>query len=222
MVDVRWAGIALAIVGALLAGDVRAEEAAPDASPRPQFGEEIVVKGKRPPRLDTLEPREVREVAAGDLGESLDAAGGVSKVRKAGIANDIVLRGMKKDDLNVLIDGAKVHGACPSRMDPPAFHLDYAEVDRVEVKRGPFDVRNQGGLGGAIEVRTRRAPPAFGAELHVEGGSFGSSQTSGVIALSAPDAIILRKVLRPPLIATFFGVVAGGILIVGWLFNAVL
>lgn len=43
-----------------------------------------------------------------------------------------------------------------------------------------------------------------------------------VIGLSAPEAIILRKVLRPPLIATFFGVVAGGILIVGWLFNAVL
>ncbi|GEJ57140.1 permease [Anaeromyxobacter diazotrophicus] len=43
-----------------------------------------------------------------------------------------------------------------------------------------------------------------------------------VIGLSAPEAIILRKVLRPPLIATFFGVVAGGILLVGWLFNAVL
>jgi uncharacterized membrane protein YraQ (UPF0718 family) len=43
-----------------------------------------------------------------------------------------------------------------------------------------------------------------------------------VIGLSAPEAIILRKVLRPPLIATFFGVVAAGILAVGWLFNAVL
>lgn len=40
-----------------------------------------------------------------------------------------------------------------------------------------------------------------------------------VIALSLPEAIILRKVLKPPLIATFFGVVGGGILIVGYLFN---
>jgi uncharacterized membrane protein YraQ (UPF0718 family) len=42
-----------------------------------------------------------------------------------------------------------------------------------------------------------------------------------VIALSLPEMIILRKVLRPRLIATFVGVVATGILIVGYLFNIV-
>ncbi len=40
-----------------------------------------------------------------------------------------------------------------------------------------------------------------------------------VIGLSLPEAIILRQVLRPRLIATFFGIVATGILIVGYLFN---
>jgi len=43
-----------------------------------------------------------------------------------------------------------------------------------------------------------------------------------VIALSLPEIIILRKVLRPPLIAVFVGVVGTGILIVGYLFNAIL
>ena len=43
-----------------------------------------------------------------------------------------------------------------------------------------------------------------------------------VIALSAPEMIILRKVLKVRLIATFVGVVATGILIVGFVFNAVL
>jgi len=43
-----------------------------------------------------------------------------------------------------------------------------------------------------------------------------------VIALSLPEAIILRKVLKPRLIATFFGVVASGIMLVGYLFNAIL
>ena len=43
-----------------------------------------------------------------------------------------------------------------------------------------------------------------------------------VIALSLPEMIILRKVLKPRLIATFVAVVAGGILIVGYVFNAVL
>lgn len=43
-----------------------------------------------------------------------------------------------------------------------------------------------------------------------------------VIALSLPEMIILRKVLRPRLIGTFIGVVAAGILLVGYVFNLVL
>ena len=43
-----------------------------------------------------------------------------------------------------------------------------------------------------------------------------------VIGLSLPETIILRKVLRLPLIATFVGVVAVGILVVGYIFNIVL
>lgn len=43
-----------------------------------------------------------------------------------------------------------------------------------------------------------------------------------VIALSLPEMIILRKVLKLRLIATFITVVASGILLVGYIFNAVL
>ena len=43
-----------------------------------------------------------------------------------------------------------------------------------------------------------------------------------VIALSLPEAIILRKVLKPRLVAVFFGVVAMGIMMVGYLFNAIM
>jgi uncharacterized membrane protein YraQ (UPF0718 family) len=43
-----------------------------------------------------------------------------------------------------------------------------------------------------------------------------------VIALSLPEMVILRKVLKVRLIATFIAVVAVGILLVGYVFNAVL
>ena len=43
-----------------------------------------------------------------------------------------------------------------------------------------------------------------------------------VIALSFPEMLILRKVLKLPLILTFVGVVASGILMVGFLFNSIL
>ena len=43
-----------------------------------------------------------------------------------------------------------------------------------------------------------------------------------VIGLSLPETIILRKVLKVKLIAIFIGIVASGILIVGYLFNILL
>lgn len=42
------------------------------------------------------------------------------------------------------------------------------------------------------------------------------------VALSVPEAIILRKVLKPRLIAVFFGINAVGIIAIGYLFNAIL
>jgi uncharacterized membrane protein YraQ (UPF0718 family) len=43
-----------------------------------------------------------------------------------------------------------------------------------------------------------------------------------VIALSLPEILILRKVLKMRLIVTFVGVVGLGILIVGYLFNMII
>ena len=43
-----------------------------------------------------------------------------------------------------------------------------------------------------------------------------------VIALSLPEMVILRKVLKPTLIGVFIAVVGSGILLVGYLFNLVI
>ena len=43
-----------------------------------------------------------------------------------------------------------------------------------------------------------------------------------VIGLSLPEAIILRKVLKPRLLGLFFGIVAGGIVLIGFVFNHLL
>ena len=43
-----------------------------------------------------------------------------------------------------------------------------------------------------------------------------------VVGLSLPEAIILRKVLKPKLIAVYFGINAVGIVAIGYLFNLVL
>jgi uncharacterized membrane protein YraQ (UPF0718 family) len=59
--------------------------------------------------------------------------------------------------------------------------------------------------------------------LLAKGASLGTvlAFMMSVIALSLPEMVILRKVLKPRLIATFIGVVAAGIVLVGYIFNAV-
>jgi uncharacterized membrane protein YraQ (UPF0718 family) len=54
-----------------------------------------------------------------------------------------------------------------------------------------------------------------------KGASLGTSLAfmMAVIGLSLPEMIILKKVLKYPLILTFIGIVAAGIIIVGYLFN---
>jgi uncharacterized membrane protein YraQ (UPF0718 family) len=59
--------------------------------------------------------------------------------------------------------------------------------------------------------------------LLAKGASLGTvlAFMMSVIALSLPEMVILRKVLKPKLIAVFIGVVATGIILVGYVFNAV-
>lgn len=56
-----------------------------------------------------------------------------------------------------------------------------------------------------------------------KGASLGTSLAfmMSVIGLSLPETIILRKVLKLPLILTFVGVVSAGIITVGFLFNII-
>jgi len=60
--------------------------------------------------------------------------------------------------------------------------------------------------------------------LTQKGVSIGTSLAfmMAVVGLSLPEAIILRKVLKPKLIAVYFSVNAVGIMMIGYLFNAIL
>jgi iron complex outermembrane recepter protein len=133
--------------------------------------ETVSVVGEAP--RGTLEASELRETPAVDIGEALGAKAGLWRLRKGGIANEVVLRGLQSRDINVLIDGQRVYGACPNHMDPASFHVDFAEVDRVEVGKGPFDVKNQGALGGTVNVVTRKPEAGWHATPSVAAGSFG-------------------------------------------------
>jgi len=107
-----------------------------------------------------------------DLGEILsEFYPEVWYMRKAGTANDLYIRGFAKDNINVLIDGSKIYGACPNRMDPPSFHVSTPQIESITIKEGPFDVENAGSLGAVVNVKTKDPKEGIGGEI---GGTYGS------------------------------------------------
>jgi iron complex outermembrane receptor protein len=151
----------------------------------------IEVRAVTPLNTAEVDMSGLRETPARDLGEALSALDGVSKIRKAGIANDVVIRGLQQNNINMLIDGARIYGACPSHMDPPAQHVDFAEVDRVEVTKGAFDVTNQGSLGAVVNIVTKSPGLGFQVRPALSLGSFGYFNPSLTASYGNPRLRVL-------------------------------
>ncbi|MDX4058222.1 TonB-dependent receptor [Aliarcobacter skirrowii] len=122
------------------------------------------------------------ELKSADLAEALmKNSANISIVRRNGIANDIILRGQKKDNINILIDGAKIYGACPNRMDPPTSHIVTNNIKNVKIIEGPYDVENFGTLSGLVKVETKDPKEGFHGELNLNAGSFNYKKASATI-----------------------------------------
>jgi uncharacterized membrane protein YraQ (UPF0718 family) len=107
--------------------------------------------------------------------------------------------------------GALIHGWVPTE-----FFTTYAGADNpfgvlVAVALGVPLYSNAAGIMPLVEVLYAKGMP-IGTVL---------AFMMSVVALSLPEMILLRRVLKPQLLAAFVGVVATGIVAVGYLFNAV-
>ena len=136
------------------------------------YRQSIEVATAAPPNRSTLDLSGLRESPAKDLGEALSELDGVWKIRKAGIDNDLVVRGFQQNNIDVLVDGSRTYAACPNHMDPPAGHVDFGEVDHVDVNKGAFDVTNAGSLGATVNIVTKRPDMGMHVKPSFSVGSF--------------------------------------------------
>jgi uncharacterized membrane protein YraQ (UPF0718 family) len=77
-------------------------------------------------------------------------------------------------------------------------------------------------IGIPLYSKAAGIEPVFSLLLE-KGASMGTALAfmMSVIGLSLPEMVILRKVLKLPLILAFIGAVGAGILLVGYLFNTI-
>lgn len=126
--------------------------------------------------LDNVSENEVKNA---DLAQTLHSnVPSINMIRRSGIANDITLRGQKRDNITVMVDDSKVCGACPNRMDPPTSHIVTTNIESISVSEGPFDVENFGSLSGSVKVKTREPKNDFHGEIGLNVGSFGYTKGS--------------------------------------------
>lgn len=146
-------------------------------------------------------------------GKVIDPSLGMSWDDRLEMARDEVASILKKVWPYVLVGigvGAAIHGWAPED-----WFADHAS--------GAWGVPIAVGLGVPLYSNAAGVMPLIEA-LHAKGMPMGTllAFMMSVVALSLPELILLKRVLKPQLIATYVGVVATGILATGFLFNAVI
>jgi iron complex outermembrane receptor protein len=147
---------------------VHEEPAGDPGSESPEKGvvvrEEIRVVGDWPATAEsrTYSRDDLVPVPLGDGADLLRGVSGVTMGRMGGHGLEPRIRGQGASDLNVLLDGAFVHGGCPNRMDPPSSFATADGYDEITVVKGVQTMRyGSGGTGGTLLFE--RSAPALPA-----------------------------------------------------------
>lgn len=108
----------------------------------------------------TVDKQTVLETGNTETGSALRQIPGVDAARMGGHGVDLNIRGQNETQLNILIDGAKIEGGCPNRMDPPTSYAELSSMDEVTVIKGIKSVTyGTGGTGGTVLFE--RKTPTF-------------------------------------------------------------
>jgi len=151
-------------------------------------------------------------VYATKLGEGEGEEGRITFSHRIRMGYDAVKEIVGKVWLYVAVGilvGAGAHGYVPASFMASFMGKDVWYAVPLSVMIGIPLYSNAAGIVPIVSV------------LIEKGASLGTALAfmMSVIALSLPEMIILRKVLKMPLILTFIAIVGGGIMLVGFLFN---
>lgn len=116
---------------------------------------------------------------AADGAELLRSVTGLSLGRFGGRGLEPVLRGQSQGRINVLLDGAYVHGGCPNRMDPPTSFAAVNSYERIVVLKGVQTLQyGGGGSGGTLLFERDNEPSQEGITGSLRAGSSSNGMTS--------------------------------------------
>jgi vitamin B12 transporter len=121
--------------------------------------------------IERLQAQSVQDLLRGVPGVQISTSGGLGK------ASSVFMRGTNEDQVLVLIDGVKVGTATLGTT--PFENLPLAEIERIEVVRGPrSSLYGSEAIGGVIQIFTRRGESPLSPTVSLGAGSFSTRRAS--------------------------------------------
>ena len=142
----RYSCTAAIVLGALTGNLANAEE----------ILETVTVTGTTTPATRFIDTDQSASRESADLLRDIP---GVSGSRMGGHGTDPVIRGLSQTRLNILLDGAYVHGGCPNRMDPPTAYAPPSSYENITVIKGVQTLEFGGGGPGGTILFERHTEP---------------------------------------------------------------
>ena len=162
------------------------------AATAPLQAEEVVVTATRTPTpvskvlsdVTVITREEIEETAAESLTSLLARQPGVMFTQNggAGTTSSLMIRGASTNQTIILVDGVRIVSATLN--ETALQHIPLAQVERVEILRGPASsLYGADGIGGVVQIFTRKGgygAPQLNASVGI--GNHGTFQASAGVA----------------------------------------
>lgn len=186
----RYLGLAATAAGlSTLASPAAADEPAQEitvTAPRPEGVPQERIAGA----VSTVTAGDIEDRQITRLEDALTLAPGVtvSGQRGLGLSQGVTIRGLGPRNVRVFIDGIEMSDTSQSQSQYPISELNMADVDRIDVLRGPQPGRfGPDAGGGVINITTKRATTPFSGEAGSEFGSYNTLRShASVSGLQGP------------------------------------
>lgn len=111
----------------------------------------------------------------------------VTMLRRGAYGMEPAIRNLSSGQINVLIDGMRIHGACTDKMDPATIYIEPLNLDRLQVQTGTAGFIQGSAIGGTVNMQL--AAPVCHPVSSLS-GSFSTGYQSAATGIS--EALQLR------------------------------
>ena len=77
----------------------------------------------------------------------------LSMIRRGSYGMEPSVRSFSSGQINLLVDGMKIHGACTDKMDPPTIYIEPSNLDNLSVQSTAQGISKGSSIGGTINMQ---------------------------------------------------------------------